>query len=62
MDILFGRKGSMSMASRLSCVSAEAWFDCYEARRYEIMEQTIRIGTSEILSLLFFEDEEMLEE
>jgi hypothetical protein len=61
MDILFGQRASATL-SRLSCVSAEAWFDRHDAHRYELLEQTLRVGASEILSLLIFEDEEMLEE
>jgi len=61
MDILFGQRTSAQI-SRLSCVSAEAWFDCYDSHKYELLEQTIKVGTSEILSLLVFDDEEMLEE
>lgn len=61
MNILFSQRSSTQI-SRLGRVSAEAWFDRYDAHRYEIWEQTLRVGASEILSLLIFEDEEMLEE
>lgn len=62
MGILFGPKTSTQQVSQLSCVSAEAWFDRYDAQRYEVLEQTIKVGASEILTLLIFEDEEMLED
>ena len=61
MDVLFSPNISTTK-QRPKYVSAEAWFDRSEAHRYEVLEQTIRIGPSEILSLLVFEDEEMLEE
>ena len=61
MEILFGTKISSISATRVRTVSAEAWFDRYEAQRYEILEQSIRIGPSEILTLLTLEDDEMLE-
>jgi Zn-dependent peptidase ImmA (M78 family) len=62
MDVLFDPKKASKTISRLKCVSAEAWFDCYEAQRYEVLEQTFRVGPSEILTVLVFEDDEMLEE
>jgi len=61
MDILFGQRAS-AQVSRLSSVSAEAWFDRYDAHRYELLEQTLRVSASDILSLLVFEDDEMLTE
>lgn len=61
MDVLFDTKKSM-VTSRMKHVSAEAWFDRYEAQRYEVLEQTFRVGPSEILTLLVFDDEEMLED
>ena len=47
---------------RLSKMDACAWFDRPEANRYEIKEQSIRVGPEETLTLLVFEDDEMLEE
>jgi Zn-dependent peptidase ImmA (M78 family) len=61
MDILYAEKASRQL-SRLSSISAEAWFDRHDAHRYEILEQSLRIGASDILSLLILEDDEMLEE
>lgn len=61
MDILFDVNKSMT-TSRMKYVSAEAWFDRRDAHRYEILEQTFRVGPSEIITLLVFEDEEMLED
>ena len=43
-------------------IDADAWFDRPEAARYELLEQTMRIGENEILTLLIIADEAMLEE
>lgn len=61
MDILFGQRTSAQI-SRLGSVSAEAWFDRHDAHKYDLLEQTFRLGPSEALSLLILEDEEMLVE
>jgi hypothetical protein len=58
MDILFGKR---SHDPQLRCVSADAWFDRYDAHKFEIVEQTFRISADEILTLLIIEDDEMLE-
>ncbi len=52
MDVLFDPKK----------INDDIRFDRYEAQRYEVLEQTFRIGPSEILTLLVFEDDEMLKE
>lgn len=41
-------------------IGAEAWFDRWEAERYEVHEQTIRVGDDEILSLVRIDDQAML--
>ena len=43
-------------------INADAWFGVREAERYEIVEDAIRISKTQILTLLWMEDEEMLEE
>lgn len=58
-DILFGDNPDDRMPRRMG---AEAWFDRAEADRYELFEQTVRVGADEILTLLLFDDEGMLEE
>lgn len=58
-NTLFGQRPS---DSRIRCVGADAWFDRYDAHKFEIYEQTYRISDNEILSILVLEDEEMLEE
>ncbi|WP_413208438.1 ImmA/IrrE family metallo-endopeptidase [Rhodospirillum sp. A1_3_36] len=42
-------------------IGADAWFDRIEADRFEIQEQTVRVGPEETLTLLVFLDDEMLE-
>lgn len=41
-------------------IGADAWFDRWESERYEVYEQTIRIGDDEILTLIRIDDEAML--
>ena len=42
-------------------VGANAWFDRWEAERYEVHEQTIRVGDAEILTLVRIDDPAMLQ-
>ena len=62
MNALFNQNVAPLSMTRLSTVSAEAWFDRYNAGRYEIQEQTFKVGSSDILTLLIVNDEEMLED
>lgn len=57
-DVLFGRQ----RRSRRALMDAETWFDRAEAVRYELLEQSVRIADDEILTLLVFKDDEMLED
>ncbi len=57
-DVLFGRE----RRSRRALMDAETWFDRRDAGRFELYEQSIKIGDDEVLTLLIFTDEEMLEE
>jgi hypothetical protein len=57
-DVLFGQEDR----SRIVKMGAAAWFDRSEANRYEIFEETIRIGGNEILTLLTLNAPKMLEE
>lgn len=43
-------------------IGADAWFDGPEASHYDVLEQTISVGSDEILSLVVITDEAMLEE
>lgn len=58
-DVLSGRVGD---DAGLRKIGADAWFDRTEAGRYDVLEQTISVGTDEILSLIVIGDEEMLED
>lgn len=46
--------------SRRALMSADAWFDRRGADRFELYEQTLKISEEEILTLLTFKDEEMM--
>lgn len=59
MDVLYGRKPDNSHPRK---IGADAWFDRREAERYEVLEESVRIGSAEVLTLISFNDEEMLEE
>jgi hypothetical protein len=41
-------------------IGGDAWFDRRDADRYEVHEQTVRIGDEEILILVRIDDEAML--
>jgi hypothetical protein len=58
LDVLYGK----TRGNRRVSVGAEAWFDRRDASRFEICEQTFKVSDDEILTLLVFTDEEMLEE
>jgi hypothetical protein len=57
-DAVFGDKPK----SRLGRMGAEAWFDRRGADRFEVLEQSCRIADGEAISLLVFQDGEMLSE
>jgi len=42
-------------------IGADAWFDRFDADRYEIFEQSVRAGKDEVLTFLTFKSREMLE-
>jgi IrrE N-terminal-like domain len=58
MDVLYGK----NRFNRRVLVGAEAWFDRRDASRFEVYEQSFKISDQEILTLLVFTDEEMLQE
>jgi hypothetical protein len=43
-------------------IGADAWFDRREAERFEVHEQTTRIGSEETLTMILISDPKMLEE
>lgn len=58
-DILFGKKATDRMPHR---IGAETWFDRRDSDRFDVMEETARTGSDEVLTLLVLTDERMLEE
>lgn len=58
-DILFGQTGNDRKPER---IPAQAWFDRKEAERFEILEQSIRLSSQEVLSIITLFNEEMLDE
>jgi hypothetical protein len=58
MNVLYG----MNRFGRRSTVGAEAWFDRWDASRYELYEQSFKISDQEVLTLLVFTNAEMLED
>lgn len=55
--VQFGRSTGTPYASK---VGADAWFDRYDADRFEVREQTVRYLADQTLTLVIIEDEEML--
>jgi hypothetical protein len=58
-DTLFGSRQEQTHPRK---IGADAWFDRTEANRYEIFEHTFPLPNDEVLTLLTFTDEEMVEE
>ena len=56
-DVLFGTKGEDKFPRR---IGADAWFDRWDAERYEAYEQTIRTSDDEVLTLVRIDDDAML--
>jgi hypothetical protein len=59
MSVLFGN-GPDDPSPRK--IGADAWFDRRDAERFEVHEQTIRIGHDEILTLVLISDPAMLDD
>ena len=57
-DILFGAAKDDSHPRK---IGADAWFDRWEAEKYELTEQSVRIRSNEILTLLQLTDARMLD-
>jgi hypothetical protein len=57
--IQFGGKPDDPMPRK---IGADAWFDRWEAERFEVHEQTVRTGSTETLTLVLLTDAKMLEE
>jgi Zn-dependent peptidase ImmA (M78 family) len=48
--------------SRRVLMGADAWFDRREADQFQLYEQTFKVADDEIITILIFKDEEMLED
>lgn len=57
--VLFGNEPDDPIPRK---IDADAWFDRSEAERFEVHEQSIRIGSDEILTLILMNDPGMLED
>lgn len=57
-DVLFGTAGE----HRPTKMSADAWFDQWDAEKFDLREQTLRISEHEVLTLLHIVDGAMLED
>ena len=58
MDVLHGK----DERSRRVLIGADAWFDRWDAQKYGLYEETCRTTDNEILTLLVFNDEDMLDD
>lgn len=58
LDILFGRRQADPIPRT---IRASAWFDGWEAHRYEISEQTTRVASGKTLTLLVLSDPGMIQ-
>ena len=57
-DVVYGTRQSDPWPRK---IRADAWFDCREARGFDIHEQTMRVADGEILTILLLIDRRMLE-
>lgn len=55
-DLLRGSKASLSPTD----VSADGWFSHYDSRRYLLREDSIKIGSEDVLTLLWWKNESQL--
>lgn len=58
-DLVFGGADEKVVPSLMP---AEAWFDRSEARKYDLLEQSFRVGNNMVMTLLLLSDDEMLSE
>lgn len=57
LEVLHGTKERTTR----SLIGAEAWFDRWDAERYEVYEQTVRMSTGDALSLVVIKSAAMLD-
>ena len=61
-SIAFDRLFGDAERTRAQKIGADAWFDRFDAERYDITEDAIRISRNEVLTLLWLENDGMLED
>ena len=61
MDLMFAKNNLMTVTP-VKYVSAAARFDRYGAYQYEVLEQTMKIGQAEILTILVITEDDMLDD
>lgn len=59
LDVLFGRAPNDRFPHK---IGADAWFDRWEAQKFELTEQSMRTGDDEVLTILTLSDSDMLED
>ena len=57
-DVLYGEKRE----SGIHVMDGDTWFGHWKAGQYELYEETAKVGDEEVLTLLTWKDESMLEE
>jgi hypothetical protein len=58
MDVVFGTR----RLNQRTTIGAGAWFDRRDVSRYELYEQSFKMSNQEVLTLLVFTNEEMLDD
>lgn len=61
-SVAFERLFGVAERTRAQQIGAESWFDHREADHYDLIEDAIRTSKGQVLTLLWIEDQEMLEE
>ena len=57
-DVLYGKKRKTGVHK----VGADAWIDRWNADRFEVVEQTMKIADNEVLTMVWWQDESQIEE
>lgn len=57
-EVLHGGVGR----SRRAVIGADAWFDRFGADQFEVYEQTHKIGDDDVLTIIVFKDDRMIED
>ena len=57
-DVLYGKKRKTGVHK----VGADDWIDRWNADRFEVVEQTMKIADDEVLTMVWWQDESQIEE